>query len=370
MGLIYSYFQIRSDQLHEAVVAENLEEIKELIVDIWNEYNSVNMYHAEEKYFKSIFDEKADEIFARKILQNNLEIIKWSTSRFKIPSNSWFWENVFKCLCKLISQLTEEELCSNIDTYLNMLVQAKENITSPAYPVIILNVNRIWVSLVNRYARSSLRQGKPNQTIKNYCLSIWKNPQNPIYAVKWRSAGFTSTAIQMICSWCAYSDLVFFFDTLQEGADPARACFWRNYIQEMSFTCVILSTSHAYSSYDSEINVFKQNNKGRYSVSYNAPSDSDAFIMVIGNFVFVEFSQTSNACFYYGLKNGWTVQINYRDIDVPKVPFKIYSNYFDFTQELKGRNIGLSQYSANRIIHTPGWQDSAADLVDLAIRNE
>lgn len=370
LGLIYSYFQIRKEQVKDPVVFENLEEIKELVIDIWNERNATHTNSSEEGYFKIIFDENSAEIFANKILHGDLEIVRWATSKFKIPTQSWFWEKVFECLCKMISKLEEEEFCSNIDKYLDMLVHAEENVSSPAYPVIVLNVNKIWVALVNRFANSSLRRGTPNQTIKAYCLETWNNPQNPNNLQKWKSAGFTALAIQMICSWCAYSDLVFFFDTLQIGADPQRAEFWRKHISKMSFTCVSLSSSHAYYSYDSEINVFKENNKGRYSVSYNAPSDSDAFIMVIGGFVFVEFSRTSNACFYYRRNNNRKYRADDNRYFIPLVPFNIYSEHFDFIQELKGRNIGLDQYSSNRIIHSIGWQDVAEHLIDLAMRDE
>lgn len=369
-GLIYSYFQVRLEQVEIAIVRNNLEQIKVLIINFWERLNPSYSSSSECRFFNTIFDKNVIEIFAKSILHDDLEIIKWATSKFKIPTQSWFWEKVFECLCNMISDLTEEDFCSNINRYLDILVHAKENTTSPAFPVIILNMNKIWVSLVNRYANSSLRHNEPNQVIKTYCLATWNNPQNPIYSVKWISAGFTSDAIQMICSWCAYSDLTFFFDSLQHGCDTQRLNFWRKYIPRMSFTCVVLSSFHEYSSYNSRINVFKQYNKGRYSVSHNAPSESDAFIMVIGNFVFVEFSQTSNACFFYGAKNGWTLRIGYKEIDVPQVPFNIYSKKFDFIQELKGRNIGLNQYSSNRVLHFLCWETFAAKIVNLALRND
>lgn len=108
----------------------------------------------------------------------------------------------------------------------------------------------------------------------------------------------------MVVAWFAKEDLEHFFNLLKGDSevDQSRLYYWLRFANQMSYTRIVMG-SDAWQDSGRDFVHFREKNKGRLSKLVGGPGHNNAVVMQIGNYFFVEFSGTGNACYVYKADN-------------------------------------------------------------------
>lgn len=154
----------------------------------------------------------------------------------------------------------------------------------------------ILVALVTRYAHVANPTVHP--ALRDALIDAWKNPWLERNQSAWGRV--PDAARKMVAGWLKLDLIHQFFEVLSEdrGQDHQRFEFWRDYYEEMDDVYFALG-SRAFNSRDSDIVKLRESLDGRLLQLGGAEPANNAFIMFIGESVFIEFSKKGNAAYRY-----------------------------------------------------------------------
>jgi hypothetical protein len=140
---------------------------------------------------------------------------------------------------------------------------------------------------------------KPSSLLKQVALDSWGSPQIRSRQNSWLQY-VEKDVCAMVVAWFAKEDLEHFFNLLKGDSevDQSRLFYWLRFANQMSYTRIVMG-SDACNDRGRDFVHFREKNKGRLSRLVGGPGHNNAVVMQIGNYFFVEFSGTGNACFVY-----------------------------------------------------------------------
>ena len=244
--------------------------------------------------------------YAAEALQGKQERLDRIKADLDIPPTSWFWREM------VLAQIQEAATLS--DDRFNAVLQAL---------VELLKEHKIlWDEglkhLLARY--HACLDHTVHESLKVLVLEAWQSPQISSHG-KW---GHVTPAVkEMVSQWLVLEDLQDFFELLaaDRAADQRRLNFWLRYIKQIGFSHIALG-SHLWLSHDQDWIEFKQKKKGRTSRLDGGGGSRNAFIMKIGQYYFVEFGETGDACYGYPENN---------------IPFILGRGYLEYPGDLKDK---------------------------------
>jgi hypothetical protein len=260
-----------------------------------------------------------------------------------IPQTSWFWrELVFSQIEEAVGWREDARFKHVLDTLLAQLME---------HPVLR---DKGLAKLLTRYAKCTNKEA--HEGLKQFAVKPereggWGSPQLAQQA-KW---GLVEPSVKaMVSQWLVLEDLEDFFERLQAGglADTRRLVFWKRFIKQISYSHVALS-SHLWWSRQPNWVEFKQKKLGRISRLDGGGGAKNAFIMKIGEYYFIEFSETGDAC--YGYRVG-------------SEPFRLGSGQLKYPEDLKDKSKRVFWGSHNgdlwevRFLNGSGSQPGLSDL--------
>jgi hypothetical protein len=200
----------------------------------------------------------------------------------RIAPNSWFWDNLINAAIKSIKNMSEVDYFKTIPRFLLLLERNQ------------LYATAILAALLERYASSSQRAVIP-ENLKNLCLKQWGNPQYD------SSSGWHNVSLDtrnMVIQWFVRADLEIFFNVFSNGADVRRFNYWMRFLKQVTLSEIFLNDQamHYPTAQQAE---FKKNNLGRFKRVVGKSTAANAFMIKIGGFYIVEFSETNNATYFY-----------------------------------------------------------------------
>lgn len=198
-----------------------------------------------------------------------------------IASNSWFWDNLVYSAIHSIQSMKEDEFLMMIGRFLRLMEK------HPIY------TNDILVALLERYAVSSLRE-IVHERLKDISLEQWGNPQYDSSA-GWQNV--KQNTKRMVIQWFVRADLESFFTVFSRGADVRRFNYWMRFIKQVTFSEIFLNEQAIYYPTAQQAE-FKKNNTGRFK-KIDGKSSANAFMIKLGGFYIVEFSEMNNATYFY-----------------------------------------------------------------------
>ena len=198
-----------------------------------------------------------------------------------IASNSWFWDNLVYSAIHSIQSMKEDEFLMMIGRFLRLMEK------HPIY------TNDILVALLERYAVSSLRE-IVHERLKDISLEQWGNPQYDSSA-GWQNV--KQNTKRMVIQWFVRADLESFFTVFSRGADVRRFNYWMRFIKQVTFSEIFLNEQAIYYP-TAQQEKFKKNNTGRFK-KIDGKSSANAFMIKLGGFYIVEFSEMNNATYFY-----------------------------------------------------------------------
>lgn len=285
------------------------------------------------------------EKYAGDYLAGNTDHIKALAENLGIPANSWFWQELVFGAVRHATQGNDEEFRSQI----MMLIELVK--TAPVYR------DRAIAEILNRYHNCTSRTVHPE--LRDFVIhaSIWKNPKLKAAGIATAWNQVPEAVWRMVMGWVNERNLRDFFDILaaRRHADHGRLKFWSRYMNQISWTRLVFGSETIWQkNHNAGIKALLESEEGTYATLQGAiDKELDAFLMQIGEYIFVEFSKTGNGAYAY------------RAADLA---FNLHAEtYAGSTSDLKcgyyrnGRGVA-------KIIHTPGWEErTAIELGKLGI---
>ncbi len=188
-------------------------------------------------------------------------------------------------------------------------------------------LNAGLAKLLDRYA-----QTQPlviDHDLCNFAVEHWKNPWLPINESRWSLV--SESTRKMVDSWLKRDLMKSFFELLSaDGSnDTRRLEFWIRYADEIKHMYFALGR-YATKNQDSSFIAVRNKMAGRLLRLSGTGQYNNAFIMTIGQWVFVEFGTYGNAAYIYPLH---------------KLPFALDDTHDINSTSLRDKNIG------DRLLH-------------------
>lgn len=292
-----------------------------------------------------LFSDNPVEKYARDYLAGNTDHIKALAENLGIPASSWFWQELVLGAVRHATQGNDEEFRSQI----LMLIELVK--TAPVYR------DKAIAEILNRYYKCSSRTVHPE--LRDFLIhaSIWKNPKLKAAGIATAWNQVPDDVWRMVMGWVNERNLRDFFDILaaRRHADHGRLKFWSRYMNQISWTRLVFGSETIWQkNHNAGIKALLESEEGTYATLQGAPDkELDAFLMQIGEYIFVEFSKTGNGAYAYRASD---------------LAFNLHADtYAGSTSDLKcgyyrnGRGV-------TKIIHTPGWEErTAIELGKLGI---
>ena len=328
-GLLFSYFSLDiTDMERNPVCWLKLRELLKksfyyLYEQSKNPRDWMRIIHQNPDILTSDIVEK----MASSVLIGDMTYTDSIRKHLNITGNSWVWLELFKEQIRQACQAEDAIFYSYIDRVL-LASQSYQN-----------HLNDVIKSLLDRYQRSGNRD-IVSASLKTVSFEKWGSPQLQT-TTSWGLVRAETKA--MVLQWFAKDDLEHFFSMLQDNGTPdlRRLNFWLRYIGQISYTRIVLGRSSSFNKAIDFVN-FRRINNGRFSMMSGAKDTNNAFILKIGQYYIVEFSETGNACYIYSENN---------------MPFPYSKLHLDL-KDLKNKD-----FSIKRISHNGDWELS----MDLAM---
>lgn len=272
--------------------------------------------------------------YARDYLAGNTEHIKALAENLGIPANSWFWQELILGAVRHATQASDEQFRDQILMLIELVKSA------PVYR------DKAVSEILNRYYKCSGRTVHPE--LRDFVIhaTVWKNPKLKAAGIATAWNQVPEPVWRMVMGWVNERNLKDFFDVLaaRRHADHGRLKFWSRYMNQISWTRLVFGSETIWQkNHNAGIKALLESEEGTYAtLQGTTDKELDAFLMQIGDYIFVEFSKTGNGAYAYRASD---------------LVFNLYADrYAGSTSDLKcgyyreGRGVA-------KIVHTPGWQE-------------
>jgi hypothetical protein len=275
----------------------------------------------------------------------NTENIKALAENLGIPASSWFWQELILGAVRHATQASDDKFRDQILMLIELVKSA------PVYR------DKAVSEILNRYYKCSSRTVHPE--LRDFVIhsTVWKNPKLKAAGIATAWNQVPEPVWRMVMGWVNERNLKDFFDVLaaRRHADHGRLKFWSRYMNQISWTRLVFGSETIWQkNHNAGIRALLESEEGTYAVLQGTPDkELDAFLMQIGDYIFVEFSKTGNGAYAYRASD---------------LVFNLYADkYAGSTSDLKcgyyreGRGVA-------KIVHTPGWQERTSnELMKLGI---
>lgn len=237
-------------------------------------------------HYRELFGKGAGTQLAEEIFDGKIQDLSALQAIAQIPDNSWLWRRIFAVLLSRIFTLDDATFLQRLPE----LVQLGQLNTR--------YLNDVLSACLTRYYHSRYRE-QSSSLLKQAALEHWGSPQMRSKQNAWLQY-VEQPVCAMVVAWFAKEDLEHFFTLLKGEAevDQSRLFYWLRFANQMSYTRIVMGID-AWHDRGSDFVAFREKNKGRLSQLAGGPSHNNAVVMQIGNYFFVEFSGTGNACYVY-----------------------------------------------------------------------
>ena len=235
----------------------------------------------------SLFSESPGDDFVELVLEGRNEELEHNLDLLR-AKETWLPRELILSQVRRITRLVDAEFIDIVNPMLSAIAPHR-TIQDKALTL-----------LVNRFA--NIANPATHLELKQTVVSRWDNPWLPGAAKKWPSE-VTADARALISDWLKSEFIEAFFTKLAEdgSTDRRRLDFWMRYRKQMNHVQFALGNLIS-DSRDPDLVVLKSKMKGLISAIKSARVN--AFIMIFGDVIAVEFSATGNALYLYDTRSG------------------------------------------------------------------
>ncbi|MBV7586942.1 hypothetical protein KW851_29225 [Pseudomonas sp. PDM33] len=341
LALCYSYFAYDGDK-----PAEN-DNWRTLRGDIDRGFDAVKRRIGREKEWmrivqqhRELFGDQAGKQLAEDIFAGRAKDLSALQAIAQVPDSSWLWQRIFAVLLSRIFELDD-------DTFVQRLPELVElGQLNTRY------MNPVLSACLTRYYRSRYRE-QSSSLLKQAALDHWGSPQMRSKQNAWLQY-VEQPVCAMVVAWFAKEDLEHFFTLLKGEAevDQSRLFYWLRFANQMSYTRIVMGND-AWNDRSRDFVAFREKNKGRLSQLSGGSIRNNAVVMQIGNYFFVEFSETGNACYVYR---------------ADRAPFNPDKQILALASELKQAGSALKRMSHSPAPRRPNLVEGWLEKFDTELR--
>jgi hypothetical protein len=199
-----------------------------------------------------------------------------------LGERTWVHREIIMAMIRAGCQFQDVQFVSRIPRFVEMVTRYEE----------LQDIG--LAALLTRYTLIS--GAKEHVLLREMCIRRWGSPWLQKNEARWRSR-VTAPVQQMVLGWLKRKWINDFFSLLQadHAADKRRLDFWIRYADEISDMHFALGR-YAHESTNPDYRALRKELEGRLMSLTSNNMLNNAFLMCIGNYVFVEFGQQNNAC--------------------------------------------------------------------------
>jgi EH_Signature domain len=220
--------------------------------------------------------------FASEWINGNDQALKSVMEQLRLGGTSWLATDTVRAALLLTTQFGDTEFRARIQQFLTAAGHARFGTIR----------DEIYADLLTRY--SKCRDTSAHPALRDAVIAAWRAPWLTKNQAAWGRV--SPEARKMVEGWLKLELIHQFFDVLSENPqqDRRRFEFWRQYHERMDSIYFALG-SKEYRSKDADMVRLKVALDGRLLFLSDTVASNNAFIMTIGDRVYVEFSQHGNA---------------------------------------------------------------------------
>jgi hypothetical protein len=202
--------------------------------------------------------------------------------RLGVPTTSWLWRRIVVDALTECASWRDAEFAARIDRLLAALQEQR------------LVLDEGLGIILGRLAK--IPSADEHIPLRDLAVERWGSPLIPAKRPFWYHHT-TEAARRMVAGWMARRLIASFFGSMAgEHADPRRTAFWGRYAEHIDEFWVFLSTESRATGGEA-LRDMRRALAG--SVRSMDDEHTNAFVMMIGQYAFVEFSTTGNALYVY-----------------------------------------------------------------------
>lgn len=255
---------------------------------------------------QSLLSTSPCQAYMEEMLDEETELLDDLRANADVPPGSWFWAELVDAMRAGLEGLTDTAFRSKIPYLLSLPSRIPGSL------------NDVLAAVLFRYAQCENHSRHPE--LLQFALESWRSPQLRTNNL-WELAG--TAAKQMVCGWLAQEDLEDFYQVCRGHAqvDQRRLKFWLRFTGQMDYTQILLGGEIRYSR-NTDVRDFIAKKKDRIGHLTSGPASNNAILMQIGGWVFVEFSETGNACYGYPV-SGANINLGRREYSIHDLKQKV-----------------------------------------------
>jgi hypothetical protein len=246
-----------------------------------------------------LFGDHPCDRYSADMLAGRQEAVTQLRDDLLIPDDSWFWNQLLLSQVRRAEGLGDAGFIATLDTLLPQVAPNR------------VIVNDALAILLTRYA--AIRTEKAHEGLKTLSVAEWGSP-NLYTQAKWQLVH--PPVKRMVQVWLVRENLIDIFHLLREEkeTDDRRLNFWLGYHRQMDFARLAFGRQ-VIGSRNRNVMDMLIRKKESYSRLGGSTSANNAIIMKIGEYFFVEFSQTGNAAYGYS-ENNAPFDVSRREIHI------------------------------------------------------
>jgi hypothetical protein len=239
---------------------------------------------------KNLLEDKPCKPYAKALLVGDLTVVDELKNRLGVDDDTWVMDELVLAHVQASTALKDAEFVQQISP----LIQLLEKHT--------LLITKGLALLLRRYEACIDRP--EHHGLRDTALREWKSPWLEANKPMWH-AQIGETATNMVKLWLTKQHIKDFFELLQADrqADTQRMEFWLQYAEAIEDFWLALGSFSFYNQQADYKRIRKQMEGHCMRLEGSNQNYDNAFLMKIGNFVFIEFGKQNNACHVFSSNN-------------------------------------------------------------------
>ncbi len=285
-GLLKAYLRYPGQQTEHAIGRKNWLALRDFLA---LHGTTLNQQHPVLEWTQALYEhrnllaENPCEPYGKALLAGDNAIVDELKTRLGIDDDTWVMNELVLAQVLAATRLDDTEFAGKV----GQLVPFLERHTGLVCQGLTL--------LLKRYADC---QARPEHAVlRDAALKLWKSPWLEANKPIWHGQ-IGEHATNMVSLWLKKHSIREFFQLLQANgqADRQRMDFWLNYAEKIDEIWLALGRESISSTRSDYIRI-RRNMADRYmALEGRGYSKDNAFMMIIGGYMFIEFGKSGNAC--------------------------------------------------------------------------
>lgn len=292
-GLLKAYLRYPGQQSEQAIGHKNWLALREFLAQhckALKQQKPVLEWTQALYNHRNLLADNPCQPYAKTLLTGDSSVVDELKTRLGIDDDTWVMNELVLAQVQATTALKDAEFVPNVTPLVRLLEQHSGLITK-------------GLSLLLRRYQACLDHTE-HPILREAALKQWKSPWLDANKPLWY-AQIGEAATNMVRLWLTKQHIKDFFGLLQADgqADRQRMEFWLQYAEAIDDFWLALG-AYSFTNRQADYQRIRTQMEGRcMRLAVSNQNNDNAFLMKIGNFVFIEFGKQNNACHVFSADN-------------------------------------------------------------------